>query len=213
MALSSEYAPQNFYCYSIDKKSPDAFKNRLRSLTSCFPNVFISPVEYDTDSTGKQMNYAYVECLKVLQKYPWNYVVLLQNHDILTKTNYELTQIFRLFCGANDIRTSPPMMERFKENANWTFEALDLLNNPGDYIDGLGLTLAKGQAQSSLSRPFVDFILNELNLTNLMAQLEGEYGIDELLMPMLDVSEELKAPGGFTRSCLEKGIGVNDVTM
>jgi hypothetical protein len=35
------------------------------------------------------------------------------------------------------------------------------------------LKLAKGQVQSSLARPFVDFIVNELNLTKMMAHLDS----------------------------------------
>lgn len=131
---------------------------------------------------------------------------------MITKTNYELVQIFQLFCGANDIRVQPPMMERFNESSDWTFEGLDLVKNPWKYPEDSKMTLAKGQVQSSVSRHMVDFMLNELNLTKVLEQLEGRYGIDELLWPMLQVTEELEIPGGFTRKCMENGISVNDIT-
>lgn len=76
MELSVEYAPQNFYCYVIDQKSNSTFKNRVRNLSRCFPNVYVSMNEYDTDSSGKQMNYAYMDCLRILVKHQWNYVVI-----------------------------------------------------------------------------------------------------------------------------------------
>uniref|UniRef100_A0A914C3N7 Uncharacterized protein n=1 Tax=Acrobeloides nanus TaxID=290746 RepID=A0A914C3N7_9BILA len=213
MELAVEYAPQNFYCYVLDKKSKATFKQQIRNLGKCFPNVFVSDNEFDTDSSGKEMNYAYMECMKILYEYQWNYLILLQNHDVITKTNYEVMQILQLFCGANDVRVQEPMMERFNESLDWTFEGLNLLKHPDKLkIPKIAMTFAKGQAPNSLSRPMVDFMLNELNLTKILAQLEGRYGIDELLMPMLQATEELDVPGGFTRKCIERGIAVNDIT-
>uniref|UniRef100_A0A914CHM5 Uncharacterized protein n=1 Tax=Acrobeloides nanus TaxID=290746 RepID=A0A914CHM5_9BILA len=61
MELAAEYAPQNFYCYVLDKKSNATFKQQIHNLGKCFPNVFVSNNEFDTDSSGQQMNYAYLE--------------------------------------------------------------------------------------------------------------------------------------------------------
>ena len=78
MSLAAEYAPQNFYCYVLDKKSSEQFKYRIRNLSKCFPNVMVAEKEFDTDSSGKNMNFAYMECLRVLSDFSWNYVILLQ---------------------------------------------------------------------------------------------------------------------------------------
>ena len=78
MELSAEYAPQNFYCFSIDIKASQLFKQRLRDLSKCLPNVIITQKEYDMDSTGYNHNYAYMECLKELLNYSWKYVILMQ---------------------------------------------------------------------------------------------------------------------------------------
>ena len=78
MELAAEYAPQNFYCYIMDKKAQDLFKHRLRELASCFPNVFVAEREIDIGSDGSGINYALFECFKVLSNYSWNYVFSLQ---------------------------------------------------------------------------------------------------------------------------------------
>lgn len=78
MTLAAEYQPQNFYCYLIDSKTSEVFKKRVRNLATCFPNVIVAKKEFDMDSTGKNMNFAYLEGMKLLKKYSWNYVILLQ---------------------------------------------------------------------------------------------------------------------------------------
>jgi hypothetical protein len=77
MELAAEYAPQNFYCYTLDKKAHDRFKHRMRKLASCFPNVIVSENEFNTTSSGDQINYALIECFKILSNYSWNYVITL----------------------------------------------------------------------------------------------------------------------------------------
>uniref|UniRef100_A0A914DNM5 Uncharacterized protein n=1 Tax=Acrobeloides nanus TaxID=290746 RepID=A0A914DNM5_9BILA len=59
----------------------------------------------------------------------------------------------------------------------------------------------------------VDFMLLELNLTTFMYQLEANpFGIDEIMVPTLQVTDELNVPGGFTHACLDKGIDVAHIT-
>lgn len=74
------------------------------------------------------------------------------------------------------------------------------------------IVFGKGHSQNSLSRQAVDFMLNELNLTKFLNNLEGNYGIDEHFIASLQVSEALGLPGGFTDKCLKKDIDIGDVT-
>ena len=78
MELAATYAPQNIYCYAIDKKSSELFHQRIHALAECFPNIFYIKTEYNITSAGENMGFAHYECLKELIKFDWKYVVLLQ---------------------------------------------------------------------------------------------------------------------------------------
>jgi hypothetical protein len=79
--LSIEFAPQNFYCYSIDAKANKKFKNRIHELAKCFPNVFVAKEEFNVLSNGKNVSRSHLACLKELDKIggnEWKYAILLQ---------------------------------------------------------------------------------------------------------------------------------------
>lgn len=40
--LSYTYSPQNVYCFAIDAKSEQSFKQRMQSLAECMPNVILA---------------------------------------------------------------------------------------------------------------------------------------------------------------------------
>jgi hypothetical protein len=66
------------------------------------------------------------------------------------------------------------------------------------------MRFAKSLVQVSVSRAMVDFMLNDLDLTGLMQNIEIKtYGIDELLMGSLNAADAVDAPGGFTEYCLD----------
>ncbi|KAI6171336.1 hypothetical protein M3Y97_01060100 [Aphelenchoides bicaudatus] len=52
ITLSTTYAPQNFYCYSIDGKADETFVKRLEDLTKCLPNVFVTDFREPMTSLG-----------------------------------------------------------------------------------------------------------------------------------------------------------------
>lgn len=75
------------------------------------------------------------------------------------------------------------------------------------------LKFSKGYVESSLSRPMVDFMLYDMNLTELVNRIEkGSFGIDEIMLPTLHASDAVGAPGGFTQYCQNKGISVQHIT-
>ena len=74
------------------------------------------------------------------------------------------------------------------------------------------MVFGKGHSQNSLSRQMVDFMLNELDLTKFLTNLEGHYGIDEHFIASLQATEALGAPGTFTDECIRRNIKVGDVT-
>ncbi|KAI6204488.1 hypothetical protein M3Y94_00679900 [Aphelenchoides besseyi] len=220
MDLAVSYSPQNFYCYAIDSNASSLFHKRMHALADCFPNVFLTKHEFHMDSAGHNMGYSHRECMLVLAKpeLKWNYLILLQNHDVPLKTNEELVQIFQWYDGANDISANSVPWERVNKNANWTFEAMHLFKNETkNLLPFKGykptLRLAKSLVQVSVSRAMIDFMVNDLDLSGLMKNIEWKvYGIDELLMGSLNSADAVNAPGGFTDFCLDHHTGDSSMT-
>ncbi|RCN29618.1 hypothetical protein ANCCAN_24621 [Ancylostoma caninum] len=66
--------------------------------------------------------------------------------------------------------------------------------------------MARGAVHASLSRAAVDWMVNTVDLTKLLEQLNiPRLGVDEVLLPTLQVSEALDMPGRFTAACVKKG--------
>lgn len=64
-----------------------------------------------------------------------------------------------------------------------------------------------------MAREMVEYIINELDLTIIIKQLEmKDYGIDEILFSTLESDENIGVPNGFTNACLDKGIEIDYVT-
>uniref|UniRef100_A0A914LQY1 Reverse transcriptase domain-containing protein n=1 Tax=Meloidogyne incognita TaxID=6306 RepID=A0A914LQY1_MELIC len=165
------------------------------------------------------MGTAFMSCLEELskKKYKWEYVFTLQNDDIQIKTNEEIIQILKWLGGANDVQYQldhKELIEKLNKKFNWTFKDLKLfkdekLNNQVD-TEGklLSLKISKGLVQASLARPFVDFIVQKLDLTQLHHHINncGEYACDELFFQTLVATDVLKAPSSFTHKCIDKDI-------
>ncbi|KAI6170635.1 N-acetyllactosaminide beta-1,6-N-acetylglucosaminyl-transferase, isoform C [Aphelenchoides bicaudatus] len=211
MELAATYAPQNFYCYALDSKASPLFHKRMNALADCFPNVYLTQHEFHMDSAGHNMGYSHHECMKLLAKEDlnWKYLVLLQNHDVALKTNQELVHIYKLFNGTNDISAGSPPWERINRHANWTFEALHLFKNETrNLLPHKGfkpvIRFLKSLVQVSVSRAMIEFMLNELDMTRIMKQIEWRaYGIDEILMATINAADAIDAPGGYTDYCID----------
>uniref|UniRef100_A0A0R3RHG5 Core-2/I-Branching enzyme n=1 Tax=Elaeophora elaphi TaxID=1147741 RepID=A0A0R3RHG5_9BILA len=206
LLLNLMYAPQNLYCYALDRKSDKLFHDHMRNLSECFPNVILTKTEYDVDSAGHNMTRSYLECLNIVWRNPrWKYAVLLQNDDIPLKTNYEIVKILDAFNGSNVINIGRPYLHRLPPNTNWSYAALNLFKNQSRNRPDVKLKIAKGSSAVILARRFVDFIMKDLNLTALIQIFDsGSYGTDEMLFQSLHSDDSLDAPGGFTRKCIDQ---------
>uniref|UniRef100_A0A183BRP2 Uncharacterized protein n=1 Tax=Globodera pallida TaxID=36090 RepID=A0A183BRP2_GLOPA len=170
--LASSYSPNNWYCYSVDHKSDKQFHMRLKQLSECLPNVVVSTCEWNVDSAGHNMTRAFLDCLNLLTvpEKRWEYVAILQNHDVAIKTNREMVQIYRWLNGANDVEVTWPPGGRVNESLDWSFEAIRMFRNESrNVLDVEGfppkLVFSKGSVASSLSRKMAEFIVYELDLT------------------------------------------------
>jgi hypothetical protein len=70
----------------------------------------------------------------------------------------------------------------------------------------LALRYSKGAFQVSLSRAFVDWMLENLNLGPMLDQLNTFYANDEHFWGVLSANEFMEAPGGFTQKCFDQKI-------
>ncbi|KAK5983873.1 Core-2/I-Branching enzyme, partial [Trichostrongylus colubriformis] len=208
--LRASYHPQNYFCYSIDQKADRDFHDRIKQLAICFPNVFVTPEEFNIDNDGHFMDHAFYKCLQLLvKKSGWEYVLRLQNHDVITKSPYEMVGIYRELDGANDVELTPCPEGRWNRNKKWDARSLKLFVNESVASAtqlNASLKFAKGATQASLSRAAVEWLVNTVNLTTLLAQInEQPFGVDEILIQSLQVTDELEMPGRFTYECLRQG--------
>uniref|UniRef100_A0A183BTH8 Uncharacterized protein n=1 Tax=Globodera pallida TaxID=36090 RepID=A0A183BTH8_GLOPA len=225
--LLANYAHNNWYCYVLDSKSSRTFQQRMQHLASCFDNVIVLEEMFDIDRRGSNMNKAMMECVRTLTDggKDWKYLITLQNHDVQAKTNAEMAQIFSWLGGANDLEVELQLpltkerLEHYRTQFDWTFDSLHLfkeeaMNHRTDKNGRpLALSLSKGYMTASLARQFVDFVVNELNLTTMLEQLNsGIFGVDEHFWQSLSSSEALDAPGGFPHTCFAKEIDEEDTS-
>uniref|UniRef100_A0A7I5E8W6 Glycosyltransferase family 92 protein n=1 Tax=Haemonchus contortus TaxID=6289 RepID=A0A7I5E8W6_HAECO len=205
--LAASYHPQNVFCYSVDKKAPYYFNLQIEFLSSCFPNVFVSPVRFSVTSRGHYQNHAYHECLKLLVHIPgWEYLIRMQNYDIMLKSVYETVSIFQALHGRNDISVTDCDPRRWDHSAKWDLRSLNLYPEGSNVTlpdSNVTLKIACGVVQTSLSRAAVKWMVETVNLTTLLDQLnaDGVYGTDEILMASLRATPELDMPGRNSSSC------------
>jgi len=124
--------------------------------------------------------------------------------------------------GANDIASAPILRERISQQTlsmDWSFESLKLFKNasrnrlPVNGSPPRISTFGWGLFESSLSRPFADFLVHELDLTEFNRRMElTTYGADEQSLSTLNIAEALQAPGGYTSECVKRGKGAGMVT-
>ncbi|KHJ86881.1 Core-2/I-Branching enzyme [Oesophagostomum dentatum] len=175
--LRSSYHPQNYFCYSIDQKADKLFQWNIENLATCFPNVIVTG-KFNIDEYGRFMNNAHYECMQLLrQKRGWGYLLLLQNHDVVIKSQYEMVEIYKLLGGANDVEITPCPEDRWNHNMKWDAVSLNLFKNPLNASHkqlNTRLTFAKGAVQASLSRAAIEWIVDVANLTTLIDQLNDK---------------------------------------
>ncbi|CAI4228548.1 unnamed protein product [Auanema sp. JU1783] len=215
--FKSAYHPNNTFCYSIDKKADAKFHQRIKQLANCFDNVMITPVEFSVDGSGHFMNHAHYECLKlILKRKQWGYALLLQNHDTITKNVYDLSAVYDELAGANDAELTHCPSGRYDPKEHYDARSLKLFRNESlATAKQLNATLqfAKGATQVSLSRAAVDWLVNTVDLTNVINVINKmSFGVDEVLMLTLQNTQDLEMPGHFHNDCLEHGKGTDFIS-
>ena len=191
------YRPQNVYCIHIDLKSSSEVHEAIESIVQCFDNVFISSKLEDIIYAGFSRLKADINCMHDLINFKnnftynnnktipkWKYFINLASTEFPLRTNYELTEILRLFNGANDIKvvTNPYSLDRVKysrvsvyKNNQRVLIKTNLLKDPPPY----NFTIKKGTAFGHFSHDFVNFVLNDFHAKKLLKWAEDTYSPDE----------------------------------
>ena len=195
--LKLVYRPQNVYCIHIDYKSSFEVHKAIASIVQCFDNVIISSKLEDIIYAGFSRLKADINCMRDLisfknnftynnnKKVPkWKYFVNLASTEFPLRTNYELTEILRLFNGANDIevvdigifehRVKYRRVPVIENNQRVLFRT-NLLKDPPPY----NFTIKKGIAFGHFSHDFVNFVLNDFHAKELLKWSEDTYSPDE----------------------------------
>ncbi|KAF8368336.1 hypothetical protein PRIPAC_86165, partial [Pristionchus pacificus] len=174
--LAVSYSPENTFCFALDRKAPTDFRRKFVALSICLDNVYVASEEYELDSAGRGQSSAHFDCLRNIRERKWKYVIFQQNHDIVIKTNSEIVEIFKTMGGANDMEMSMcPQDSRCslheKNLGRLGLCPKNLSKKDLAACEKEEITMAKGWAQVSLTRQTVEYLLDKLNTTRLIAEL------------------------------------------
>ncbi|RCN32846.1 hypothetical protein ANCCAN_21336 [Ancylostoma caninum] len=132
-----------------------------------------------------------------------------------------MATIFELLDGANDVEITPCPKDRSDLKKMWDARSLQLFANVIDMSESAvsakqlnaSLSFAKGAVQASLSREAVEWVVFTVNLTTLMQQINKmSFGVDEILLESLQISDDIDMPGRFTSKCLAQGQNTDFIT-
>uniref|UniRef100_A0A0N5BIR1 Beta-1,3-galactosyl-O-glycosyl-glycoprotein beta-1,6-N-acetylglucosaminyltransferase 3 n=1 Tax=Strongyloides papillosus TaxID=174720 RepID=A0A0N5BIR1_STREA len=207
LKLLLTYSPNNHYCYMVDSKNPKLYR-QLIQLEKCLPNVYVPRIQYDMKSNGENTSISHFQCMKRLLKTKFDYMFLLQNDETPLKTNRELIEILETMNFAMDMRMTidiPVIQGRVDHKKSWKFKDLNIFLD-GDIrknnatIMNQAIEFTNGLVSTGLPRDSVDYLVNKLNITTFLNQLNTNiYGNDELSWQTLLSSDILNVPGYVPR--------------
>lgn len=209
--------PQNYFCFVIDKKSPLNFHSKMYRLAECVENIIVLPATENYDSSGHNINIGHKRCMETLLQLPgWTYLLHLQNNDVITKTVYELSKIYEIFGGANDVNIGKEKDQRRVPGLNWDPRSMKLFRNEDQFSNKLldkPMTVVSGSIQSSWSRAAVKWLIEEVDLTIAIDQFNRTYyAADEQIFPSLQFNKDYGMPGHYTDECLDLDFGYEQIT-
>ncbi|XP_018432509.1 PREDICTED: beta-1,3-galactosyl-O-glycosyl-glycoprotein beta-1,6-N-acetylglucosaminyltransferase 3-like [Nanorana parkeri] len=195
--LRSIYAPQNIYCVHVDAKSPETFKEAVRSIVSCFNNVFVaSKLESVVYASWSRVQ-ADLNCMEDLIKssIQWKYLLNTCGMDFPLKTNAEIVRALKLLNGRNNLESmkAPPRFSR------WFFhhevQASVIRTNTQKTFPPIGIPMFSGSAYIVVTRDFVKYILEDLEIQKFLRWEKDTYHPDEHVWATLH--RKPKVPGSI----------------
>ncbi|XP_066132266.1 beta-1,3-galactosyl-O-glycosyl-glycoprotein beta-1,6-N-acetylglucosaminyltransferase 3 [Saccopteryx bilineata] len=196
--LRAVYAPQNIYCVHVDDKSPEIFKEAVKAIISCFPNVFMASKLVQVVYASWSRVQADLNCMEDLlqSSVPWKYFLNTCGTDFPIKTNAEMVLALKMLNGKNSMESEIPT-EHKKSRWKYHYEVTDkifitrtLKDPPPD-----NLPIFTGNAYIVASRGFVQQVLENPKSRRLIEWAKDTYSPDEYLWATLQRAPWM--PGSF----------------
>ncbi|XP_055049159.1 beta-1,3-galactosyl-O-glycosyl-glycoprotein beta-1,6-N-acetylglucosaminyltransferase 3 [Misgurnus anguillicaudatus] len=180
--LRAIYTPHNAYCVHIDQKSPDVFKEAVRAIVSCLPNVFVASKLENVVYASWSRVQADVNCMEDLLKSPvkWKYLLNTCGTDFPIKTNAEMVWSLKHLNGKNNMESE--VTNEFKKN-RWLYHhnvtndviRTDVQKSPPP----IKSPMFSGSAYFVVSREFVDHLFKSKEVQEFMEWEKDTYSPDE----------------------------------
>ncbi|NXW03557.1 GCNT2 transferase, partial [Fregetta grallaria] len=181
------YMPQNIYCIHVDAKAPAPFRQAVRHLVSCFPNAFLASRVEKVVYGGASRLRADLHCMRDLlaSDVPWRYLLNTCGQDFPLKTNREIVQLLKSLGGKNvtpGVLPPPHIIARTKyvhREQLYSFFSFMLWTFVRKAPPPHNITIYFGSAYVAVTRPFVEFVLQDQRAIDLLAWSEDTYSPDE----------------------------------
>lgn len=185
--LRAVYAPQNIYCIHVDEKSPETFKEAVKAIISCFPNVFMASKLVRVVYASWSRVQADLNCMEDLlqSSVPWKYFLNTCGTDFPIKTNAEMVLALKMLNGKNSMEseTPGPKASRWKYHyeVTDTISITSKMKDPPPY----NLPIFTGNAYIVASRGFVQHVLENPKSRQLIEWVKDTFSPDEHLWATL----------------------------
>ncbi|XP_077938941.1 beta-1,3-galactosyl-O-glycosyl-glycoprotein beta-1,6-N-acetylglucosaminyltransferase 3-like [Gasterosteus aculeatus] len=186
--LRAVYTPQNIYCVHVDQKSSKGFQKAVEAIISCFPNVFVaSGLESVVYASWSRVQ-ADLNCMKDLlnSRIQWKYLLNTCGTDFPIKSNAEMVQTLKALNGRNSMESE--VTDDYKKvrwlyhyNVTNTVVKTDVKKSPPP----ISSPMFKGSAYFVVSRAFVEHVLRDREVQQLLEWERDTYSPDEHLWATL----------------------------
>ncbi|XP_072412927.1 beta-1,3-galactosyl-O-glycosyl-glycoprotein beta-1,6-N-acetylglucosaminyltransferase 7 [Chiloscyllium punctatum] len=209
--LRAIYNPDNVYCIHVDQKSPEDYKRKVKKLTDCFENIFVTSKMEHVVYAGFSRLQADINCMKdlVTSKVKWKHVINLCGQDFPIKTNREIILHIKSKWQGKNITPGIQQPPNMKYRTEYSYK--EHINNAEAYVYRLNKKKAKlpldisiyfGTAYYALTRNFVQFILEDARAKALLEWSRDTYSPDEHFWVTMN---RLKDAPGATPDCTWEG--------
>ncbi|XP_008069573.1 beta-1,3-galactosyl-O-glycosyl-glycoprotein beta-1,6-N-acetylglucosaminyltransferase 3 [Carlito syrichta] len=209
--LRAVYAPQNIYCIHVDEKSPETFKEAVKAITSCFPNVFVASKLVRVVYASWSRVQADLNCMEDLlqSSVPWKYFLNTCGTDFPIKTNAEMVQALKMLNGKNSMESEIPT--EYKRNRwKYHYEVVKdtlYISNKEKGPPPHNVTMFIGNAYIVASRDFIQHVLKNPKSQQLIEWVKDTYSPDEHLWATLQRAQWM--PGSVP---LHRKYDISDMT-
>ncbi|KAK3588369.1 hypothetical protein CHS0354_005634 [Potamilus streckersoni] len=186
--LRSIYRPQNIYCIHLDRKAARDVKEAMKSIASCFENVFIASQLHSVRWGTISVLDAELSCMtELLPKHKsWKYFINLTGQEFPLRTNYELVRILTVYDGANDISGTT--------DRRWHTRWKDAGKPP------YNIRPFKGSVHIVANRDFVNFLITNRTAQDFYNWTKMTRVPDETFFPTLNHNPQFGVRGQYNGS-------------